>query len=75
MSVKEARRTLKRAYSDFQFHLDENEVSRKELAEVIGTSEQYVSRLVNGREDSKAAKEKLCKLFEYTGYHGDNWLA
>ncbi|MDY2512900.1 helix-turn-helix domain-containing protein [Weissella confusa] len=59
MSVKEARRTLKRAYSDFQFHLDENEVSRKELAEVIGTSEQYVSRLVNGREDSKAAKEKL----------------
>ncbi|WP_261371581.1 hypothetical protein [Weissella cibaria] len=37
MSVKEARRTLKRAYSDFQFHLDENEVSRKELAEVIGT--------------------------------------
>lgn len=54
MSVKEARRTLKRAYSDFQFHLDENEVSRKELAEVIGTSEQYVSRLVNGREDSKA---------------------
>ncbi|MEE0002698.1 MAG: helix-turn-helix transcriptional regulator [Weissella confusa] len=67
MSVKEARRTLKRAYSDFQFHLDENEVSRKELAEVIGTSEQYVSRLVNGREDSKAAKEKLRKLFEYTG--------
>ncbi|MBD1492494.1 XRE family transcriptional regulator, partial [Weissella confusa] len=43
--------------------------------EVIGTSEQYVSRLVNGREDSKAAKEKLRKLFEYTGYHGDNWLA
>ena len=75
MSVKEARRTLKRAYSDFQFHLDENEVSRKELAEVIGTSEQYVSRLVNGREDSKAAKEKLRKLFEYNGYHGDNWLA
>lgn len=75
MSVKEARRTLKRAYSDFQFHLDENEVSRKELAEVIGTSEQYVSRLVNGREDSKAAKEKLRKLFEYTRYHGDNWLA
>ena len=75
MSVKEARRTLKRAYSDFQFHLDENEVSRKELAEVIGTSEQYVSRLVNGREDSKAAKEKLRKLFEYTVYHGDNWLA
>ena len=75
MSVKEARRTLKRAYSDFQFHLDENEVSRKELAEVIGTSEQYVSRLVNGREDSKADKEKLRKLFEYTGYHGDNWLA
>ena len=71
MSVKEARRTLKRAYGD----LDENEVSRKELAEVIGTSEQYVSRLVNGREDSKAAKEKLRKLFEYTGYHGDNWLA
>lgn len=29
MSVKEARRTLKRAYGDFQFHLDENEVSRK----------------------------------------------
>ena len=74
MSVKEARRTLKRAYADFQFHLDENEVSRKELAEVIGTSEQYVSRLVNGREDSKAAKEKLRKLFEYTGYNGDNWL-
>lgn len=75
MSIKEARRTLKRAYSDFQFHLDENEVSRKELAEVIGTSEQYVSRLVNGREDSKSAKEKLRKLFEYTGYHGANWLA
>ncbi|WP_245150433.1 hypothetical protein [Weissella cibaria] len=28
MSVKEARRILKRAYGDFQFHLDENEVSR-----------------------------------------------
>ncbi|MGC6332257.1 hypothetical protein ACOBMW_02120 [Weissella cibaria] len=35
MSVKEARRTLKRAYSDFQFHLDENEVSRKELAALM----------------------------------------
>lgn len=75
MSVKEARRTLKRAYSDFQIHLDENEISRKELADVIGTSEQYVSRLLNGREDSKSAKEKLRTLFQYTGYHGDNWLA
>ena len=75
MSVKEARRTLKRAYNDFQFHLDENEISRKELAGVIGTSEQYVSRLLNGREDSPAAKKKLRELFEYAGYHGDNWLA
>ena len=47
MSVKEARRTLKRAYSDFQFHLDENEVSRKELAEVIGTSECSYARFTD----------------------------
>lgn len=49
MNVKEVRRTLKRAYSNFQFYLDENEISRKELANIIDTSEQYVSRLLNSR--------------------------
>ncbi|WP_242973120.1 hypothetical protein [Weissella cibaria] len=44
MSVKEARRTLKRAYGDFQFHLDENEVSRKELAEVICSYARFTDR-------------------------------
>ena len=75
MSVKEARLTLKRAYRDFQNHLEDNEYTRPELAKVIGTTEQYLSPLLNGREDSKAAKEKLRTLFKYTNYDGDNWLA
>lgn len=43
--------------------------------EVDSKGEQYLSRLLNGREDSRSAKEKLRTLFQYTGYNGDNWLA
>ena len=45
MSVKEARRTLKRAYGDFQFHLDENEVSRKELCSYARFTDRFFSAL------------------------------
>lgn len=74
MTVREARLVLKRAYRDFQNHMEDNEYTRPELAKVIGTTEQYLSRLLNGREDGKAAKEKLRTLFKYTNYDGDNWL-
>ena len=74
MSVKEAVLTLRKARREFANYIDDNDYSREELANVIGTSTQYLSRLLNGKEDGKAAKYKLRILFKHTGYIGENWL-
>ncbi|MCG4286703.1 helix-turn-helix domain-containing protein [Lactobacillaceae bacterium KNUT 0156] len=74
MSVSEARRVLEEAYAKFQVHIKVHNYSRAELAKQIGTSEVYVSRLINGQEKGKAAKDKLRTLFKYTNYQGENWL-
>lgn len=74
MSVREAVITLRRAQRAFRDHIEDYGYEREELANVIGTSPQYLSSLLNGNENGKAAREKLRKLFKYTGYSGDNWL-
>ncbi|MCZ9310649.1 XRE family transcriptional regulator [Weissella koreensis] len=74
MSVREAVITLRRARRNFKDHIEDYGYGREELANVIGTSPQYLSSLLNGNENGKAAKEKLRILFKYTGYTGENWL-
>ncbi|WP_057753369.1 helix-turn-helix domain-containing protein [Weissella kandleri] len=74
MSVQEAVITLRRARRNFKDHIDDYGYEREELAKVIGTSPQYLSSLLNGNANGKTAREKLRKLFKYTGYSGDNWL-
>ncbi|GAK31831.1 hypothetical protein WOSG25_170140 [Weissella oryzae SG25] len=74
MSVKEAVVTLRNARRNFSNYLEDNNYTREELANVIGTTKQYLSRLLNGNESGRAAQEKLRTLFKYTGYTGENWL-
>ncbi|MGQ2226977.1 helix-turn-helix domain-containing protein [Fructobacillus fructosus] len=74
MSVKEAKQVLEEERFKFQFHLKKKGIKQAMLAPVIGSSTSYIRQLLNGLASGKSAYDNLQKLFEFTGYEGENWF-
>lgn len=74
MSVKEAKQVLEEERFKFQFFLKKKGIKPDMMSPVIGTSTSYVRQLINGLANGKAAHDNLQKLFEFTGYEGENWF-
>ncbi|CAK1227043.1 hypothetical protein R82265_HNDDMDAM_00116 [Fructobacillus cardui] len=74
MSVKEAKRVLEEERFKFQFHLKMKGIKQAQLAKVVDSSPSYVRQLLNGLASGPAAHDNLQKLFDFTGYEGENWF-
>ncbi|CAK1224517.1 hypothetical protein R54839_PPFHFPJH_00128 [Fructobacillus fructosus] len=74
MSVKEAKQVLKMERFKFKDFLKEKGIKQPMLAPVIGSSASYIRQLMNGTTSGKSAHDSLQKLFEFTGYEGENWF-
>lgn len=74
MSVQEALTTIKKERFNFKWHLDEKGLKPEQLAQVIGKSTSYVRQLLSGNASGQAAHDNLQKLFDFTGYEGENWF-
>ncbi|GAK30702.1 hypothetical protein WOSG25_041430 [Weissella oryzae SG25] len=72
--VRKANWTIQQAQQAFANYFKDSDFTTDELAKLIGTSRNYVTRIIAGDEKTPAAKKHLKTFFEYTHYNGVSWL-